>query len=164
MKPSARLITIALLLGPPSLAMGADTCDFDQAAVARQLAERAARQPGATFDRRSGAFRWRLASGASVTVWHGGCVHLATTVTLTFDKRTVPSEAQAVASLRKALADHWSTASARAFDTAWRAGQFGARHATGRGAEYSVAESDDFPLGATLLVSPTEATLSWDEA
>ena len=159
-----RMATMLFLLSATGLAYATDRCDFDSAALARQLVERAARTPGATFDRRSKSFSWHLPTGSTVVLWHGGCVHLATTLTVRFAKGKPLAEDRAIETLTKALGEYWSVESAQDFDRAWRGHKFGERYVTKRGAEYTASETEGFLLGANLSITPDEVSLTWEDA
>jgi hypothetical protein len=62
------LATFVLSLAYCAATSSAQACAFDQAAVAKNLATIAARNPGAAFSPEEKSYAWRLGSGETVVV------------------------------------------------------------------------------------------------
>lgn len=163
MKHFATSAVLIALLVPATKASASDTCDFDQAAVAKELVSRAKANPGGVLDRKNHRVAWKEASGRVVRISHAGCMDLGSSVTVSFPER-IDSRA-AVAALILATSKYWSPIQANEVARIVDAGKITVTHPTPDTTEFEADReaSDAFPFGFTLDVQPTEALLSWQQ-
>lgn len=160
MKIIVRAVT-ALVAAMPFLALAADQCDFDQAAVAQHLATKAQKVPGSKRIS-STELLWAEASGRTVQISYGGCVDLGVEVSI-----SKPAGLGAPLSqndLVRAVARYWSTTDAELLAGALAGGR-GNVQANGKARviEFGRDVSDAFPFGFTVSLAPDHVWVSWQE-
>ena len=107
---------------PPAKALAGDTCDFDQAAVLRELVSKANANSGGVLDRKNHHVTWKDASGTIVRISHAGCADLGSGVGLVFPERV--DTRKAVTALIMATSKYWSPVEANEVSRILSAGQF----------------------------------------
>lgn len=148
----------------PTQAAGIDDCTFDQAYLAQARDALARRHPGGTVD--ADGVSWRLDSGDVVTVGHGGCVDLGTTIRISFAPGSRPTTEQAVSRLLAVTARYWSAEDARRIAATLSQRKFVTRVFEHGAIEYQSTrdEQSRFTFGFTLTVSADEVSVSWTDA
>lgn len=151
----------ALLAATPFLALAKDQCDFDQATVAKLLSEKAHSVPGSKKISPS-KFLWTEASGRTVQISYGGCVHLGAEVSISKPAGSAAPLNQD--DLIHAVAQYWSASDARSLAEALADGR-GNTQVDGKVQviEFGPDVSDAFPLGFTVSLAPNHVAMSWQE-
>ena len=163
MRNIAKITILIAGLIPAASAMAADTCDFDQEAVLRELISTAKTNPGGVLDRKNHLVTWTGSSGKSVQIAYSGCVDLGSSVGVSFPEST--NIRTAVAELIRATSKYWSPIHANEMARILTAKQFTTNLPVPGVVEFEVSggASRAFPFGFTLTVQPDEASLSWQQ-
>lgn len=159
------LCALLVLCTSPSLRAGDDECTFDQDYQIKQVARMAARHPGGRMSEDLRMVSWRSADGSVLSVAHGGCVDLGTTVRLRYPSDRRPDNRIALRRLFAAVSTYWSPADAENMVAAFANGAFTVRAQDGERVELDLTrgEHSRFPLGLSLSIAPTELAVTWTE-
>ena len=166
MKITASVVCILALTASSGSLLANAGCAFDQAYLARSLEDLAARNPGGLVNLGSNEVSWRLPNGQVVSVGHGGCVDLGTTVKLTFPGNAEPTTKEAVRLLLAAVSRYWSRQDSQNIASILANRKFKAHINAGGVVEIEADQDPDSPFffGFTITLSGKEAAVSWQEA
>lgn len=159
------LCALLALCASPLLHAGDDDCTFDQDYQIKRVAEMAARHPGGRVSADRRMVSWRSADGSVLSVAHGGCADLGTTVRLSYPSDRRPDNRIALRRLFAAVSEYWSSAEARDMVAAFASGAFTARARDRELVELDLVRSEDspFPLGLIVSITPTELAVTWTQ-
>lgn len=159
------LCTLLALSASPLLYAGGDDCTFDQNYQIKRVAEMAARHPGGRMSADRRMVSWRSADGSVLSVAHGGCADLGTTIRLSYPSGRRPDNRVALRRLFAAVSAYWSPADAKDMVAAFASGAFTARAQGRELVELELVRSEDspFPLGLTVSITPMELAVTWTQ-
>ncbi|RDZ26425.1 hypothetical protein [Lysobacter silvisoli] len=161
------IVVLAWLLVSVSGLSHAETfeCSFDQANQIKRIAEAAARRPGGRIGEQGHAVSWRNADGSVLSLSHGGCADLGTTIRLNYPPGKRPEVRIALRRLFAAVSERWSKADADNMVAAFAQHQFETRSESPKLTELDLQRGDGsaFPLGLTLSITPAGVAVTWTE-